>query len=165
VRYEPAAAISHQEPTTVRGMLVRRFRYGTAGARLARRHPDYFVTWVIHPRPPLRNTRGLARYASTYLPLPVVIAALRTRRRGLRAGLLMLLLAPALEDWRERSSDLDPLRWTALWLADDAAYGAGVWTGCLRAGSLRALTPRLSTRRWRKRLAELLPGHAPARTE
>jgi hypothetical protein len=30
-----------------------------------------------------------------------------------------------------------------LTLADDAAYGAGVWLGCVRTRSVRALLPRL----------------------
>jgi len=40
--------------------------------------------------------------------------------------------------------DLDPLRAGALALLDEASYGAGVWLGCVRARSLRALLPRLA---------------------
>ena len=39
---------------------------------------------------------------------------------------------------------LDPARFAALALADDAAYGAGVWWGCLRDRSFRALLPSLT---------------------
>lgn len=41
-----------------------------------------------------------------------------------------------------RSGLVDTLAIGALAVADDAAYGAGVWLGCIRAGRLRALLPR-----------------------
>ena len=37
---------------------------------------------------------------------------------------------------------LNVITWTAAVLADDAAYGAGVWSGSLKHGHLRAITPR-----------------------
>jgi mycofactocin glycosyltransferase len=40
-----------------------------------------------------------------------------------------------------RRPPLDPLRWTACSLADDLAYSVGVWRGCVRGRSLRALRP------------------------
>ncbi|MCK9247361.1 MAG: mycofactocin biosynthesis glycosyltransferase MftF [Solirubrobacteraceae bacterium] len=38
---------------------------------------------------------------------------------------------------------LDPIRWTLAGLVDDAAYGAGVWVGAVRARAPRALLPTL----------------------
>jgi mycofactocin glycosyltransferase len=60
-------------------------------------------------------------------------------RRALIAG----TVAAALLDWRP--GDLDPVRYAALHVLDDAAYGAGVWVGCLRhrtAEPLLGIRPR-----------------------
>lgn len=74
--------------------------------------------------------------------LPLVLQrAWRTRR----AVVLGLLALPALDEWRRRAPDLDPLRWTALALLDDAAYGIGVYWGCIRAGEVAPLIPALSS--------------------
>ncbi len=56
----------------------------------------------------------------------------RTRRAAALA-----LVTPALHQWWSSRADLDPVRYAALHVADDVAYGAGVW-----AGSVRARTPR-----------------------
>jgi hypothetical protein len=60
---------------------------------------------------------------------------------------------PALADlWRDRrGTGLDPLRYVALHLADDLAYGTGVWAGCVRERTVAPLVPDL--RSW--------PGRAP----
>ena len=85
--------------------------------------------------------RWLARATTrTWLPLAVLAA---TSSRRARRVLGVAVVAPALLEWRERRPDLDPARWTAACALDDAAYCAGVWTGCLRVGSLRALVPRV----------------------
>ena len=55
-----------------------------------------------------------------------------------------LLAAPPLLDWWQRRPALDPLRWTALRLFDDAAYGAGLWWGCWRHRTLRPVRPATS---------------------
>ena len=39
VRYAPSVTVAHREPTSWRGTLARRVRYGTSAAPLARRHP------------------------------------------------------------------------------------------------------------------------------
>jgi hypothetical protein len=41
-------------------------------------------------------------------------------------------------------SDAAAARCAAVSLLDDAAYGAGLWAGCLRARSVRALLPTVS---------------------
>jgi hypothetical protein len=64
-------------------------------------------------------------------------------RRGRRIAAAALLV-PAAVEYRRLRPDLDPLRWTILRTADDLAYGAGVWAGCLRHRSFAALRPRLS---------------------
>ncbi len=103
---------------------------------------------------------GLGRYLSQFAA-PVLIAglALRGRRRwGRRAALASLLLAPALTPARSpaRTTGLDPARRAAARLGDDIAYGAGVWTGCVRE---RTFTPLLPAIAWRPlRIAPAAPG-------
>lgn len=69
-------------------------------------------------------------------------------RGASRSGRLrLLLLAPPLLEWLRRRPDVGPVSWTALRLADDAAYGAGVWWGCWRRRTLRPVLPsRVSPR-------------------
>jgi hypothetical protein len=38
---------------------------------------------------------------------------------------------------------MDPISWTLLAIGDDVAYGAGVWTGAVRARTVAPLTPRV----------------------
>ena len=118
----------------------------TAAARLSRSLP------VSRPLPlaaelvgggALAAGRALGEALSRpYAPLalPVLLAAGR-RGRGLAAAALLL---PAAAEYRWARPELDPVRWTLLRAADDLAYGAGVWAGCLRERSLAALRPRVS---------------------
>jgi mycofactocin system glycosyltransferase len=75
---------------------------------------------------------------------PALVLALLHRRT--RMGALSALLAPALHDWAGESGGLDPLRYVALHVADDLAYGGGVWWGCWKARTIRPLLPRISVR-------------------
>ena len=79
--------------------------------------------------------------------------------RRLRPAIAVAVLVPPLAGWVRRRPALDPARWLLLWLADDLAYGTGVWRGCLAERSGRALLPELS-----RGAAGLggLPGSAPA---
>lgn len=81
---------------------------------------------------------GLGR-ASTMLAAPALVA-LATRRRGALCASALALL-PAVVDWVRQRPDLDIPRWVAASLADDVAYGAGVWLGCLRSDSFGPLVP------------------------
>ncbi|MCX4530891.1 mycofactocin biosynthesis glycosyltransferase MftF [Streptomyces sp. NBC_01669] len=72
---------------------------------------------------------------------PVALPALLTGRRG-RVAVALVLLARL----RGRPWALDPMTWCAAGLADDLAYGAGVWWGALRARTAVPLLPDLSTR-------------------
>jgi mycofactocin system glycosyltransferase len=85
---------------------------------------------------------SLAQYTAMYaLPLLPAVS-LRARR----PWPLALLALPALDGWWRRRPRLDPIRWTALWLADDAAYGAGVYWGCVKTASVEPLIPARSAR-------------------
>ena len=84
---------------------------------------------------------GLGR-ASTMVAWPGLLALAAGGRRGRRAAAL-LVLAPPVVDWVRQRPDLDLPRWIAASVADDVAYGAGVWTGCLRVRTLGPLVPTL----------------------
>jgi mycofactocin glycosyltransferase len=74
----------------------------------------------------------------------LVVAALR----GRRAAVALLVLAPPSVEWWRRRPEVGPLRWLLASIADDLAYGAGVWTGCVRSRTLGPLLPTLRIR-WR----------------
>lgn len=82
---------------------------------------------------------GLARAWS-----PALVAALCWRRT--RRAAALALLAPAVGDWLVERGALDPTRYVALHVADDVAYGSGVWLGCLKARTVAPLVPRVALR-------------------
>lgn len=63
-----------------------------------------------------------------------------------RPALVAAAGLPAVLDWRKDRPALGPLRFVVLRLLDDLAYGAGVWAGCTRTRSIRALLPRFTGR-------------------
>ncbi len=75
---------------------------------------------------------------------PGLLMALVPRRT--RRAAAVALLAPAWADWRDNSGGLDPLTFAALHVADDVAYGVGVWKGCVAGRTLRPLLPRIALR-------------------
>ena len=75
---------------------------------------------------------------------PLALAAALVSKRARRA-LAAAILVPALIEYVQKRPDLDPACWIALRALDDGAYGAGVWAGCLRAGSFAALRPDLTS--------------------
>lgn len=78
----------------------------------------------------------------TWWPAALAAAAMSTRARR---ALVAAAIVPALLEWRERRpAGMDPARFVVAKLADDVAYGAGVWAGCVRARSLAALLPDLA---------------------
>ena len=92
--------------------------------------------------PPCPSLAGLARAWS-----PALLLGLAFRRTRTASALALVL--PALGDWVPNRDALDPLRFAALHVADDAAYGAGVWAGCARERTVVPLVPRIS---WRSRV-------------
>ena len=146
---------------TVAGLLTRRPLIAGAG----------FLTSVLTMRRTLRRagvpTDGLAaamldathqtwlgigRYA-TQFAAPALAGFLltpggngRARRWGRRAAAASLLLGPPLNTWRRRRPDLDPTRFVLGHLADDLAYGAGVWTGSFREHTTVAIRPVIAWR-------------------
>jgi hypothetical protein len=68
-----------------------------------------------------------------------VVVAVFVRRS--RLPLAAAAMVPALLDWLERRGPLDPVRYVALRIADDVAYGTGAWMGAVEQRSIGALAP------------------------
>jgi mycofactocin system glycosyltransferase len=80
----------------------------------------------------------------TWWPLVIPTAVVFPR---LRLPAAALILAPPLLDWADRRPPLDPVRYVAARLLDDAAYSIGVWQGCARHRTLRPLLPVIGSGR------------------
>jgi hypothetical protein len=89
----------------------------------------------------LRGGLALARALRRAWPPAAVLLAVVSRRS--RPALAAAVVVPGLLEWLDRRPRLDPARFLALRLADDLAYAAGVWAGCARERSARALLPDL----------------------
>jgi mycofactocin glycosyltransferase len=76
------------------------------------------------------------------LAIPAAIAFPRLRR-----PVAALILLPPLLDWADRRPPLDPARYVAARLLDDAAYSLGVWHGCLKRRTIKPLLPVVGGRR------------------
>jgi mycofactocin system glycosyltransferase len=112
-----------------------------------------------------RTWLGMGRYACQF-GAPVLAAALvtpgragRGRRWARRAAAVSLLLGPPLTAWYARRRSLDPVRYVLGQLADDAAYGAGVWAGALRARTLAPVCPAIA---WRPLRGNVPPRRSPS---
>ncbi len=82
---------------------------------------------------------GIARaVARVWWPLATLLALIRPRTRPL---IVATFLGPTLLDWIRGSRPAGLVRSLALRLADDLAYGTGVWQGVLRASDATSLTP------------------------
>ncbi|MDQ6696992.1 MAG: mycofactocin biosynthesis glycosyltransferase MftF [Actinomycetota bacterium] len=81
---------------------------------------------------------------------PIALVAARHSRRARRVAMAALL--PLVLEWWQIRPAVDPVRWVSVRTADDVAYGAGVWVGCVRERSFAALRPELTN--W--------PGQRPA---
>ena len=90
---------------------------------------------------------GMGRAVGVLAGPVVVIGILRRWRwTATAAGLAAL---PPLVDWWRRRPPLDPVRWSLASMADDAAYGLGVWRGCFAARSFGPLVPSIRIGRGR----------------
>ena len=191
VRFDPSVSVLHHEPTSWTQLLVRRFRYGTSAAELAKRHPGKLAPVVLNPWACALAIATLgghlrvggllagvrfARSGSASLPEGLsrvelfresLVGAVKMtlasghvlamfapglllaglRPRSTRRASALLLLGPPTLDWLQQRPKLDPLRWAFLSLCDDAAYGLGVWAGCVRHRTLEPIVPRWERRR------------------
>ncbi|HMG40730.1 MAG TPA: mycofactocin biosynthesis glycosyltransferase MftF [Acidimicrobiales bacterium] len=76
---------------------------------------------------------------------PLTLALFLGWRRA-RPALVAAAVVPALVEHREARPDLGIAAFTALRLADDVAYGTGVWAGCITRRDLTALLPAFAGR-------------------
>jgi len=145
-----AAASGHPEAAAV--------VTGTSTALLARRLarvtgeawpiPAGSAAWRLAVAQAAGGTLAAARplgsaICRTWWPVAVP-AAIAIRR--LRLPLAALVLAPPLLDWLDRRPPLDPARYVAARVLDDAGYSAGVWQGCVERRTVRPLLPALRGR-------------------
>ena len=75
----------------------------------------------------------------TWWPFALVLALFS--RRGRRVALAAIVL-PSLTKWFATKPKVDPVSYCALKLADDVAYGTGVWKGVIATRDLGALAPK-----------------------
>jgi hypothetical protein len=112
---------------------------------------------------------GLGRVL-TQFAAPALLAVIAVRGRssgaklaGRRAAAASLLLGPPLTTWAARRPALDPVRFTVAHIADDIAYGLGVWTGSLRSCTTVPLRPVISGRMLRVDTSVGRRTHRPTR--
>jgi mycofactocin glycosyltransferase len=75
---------------------------------------------------------------------PVGALALVTSRRScLARAAAVSMLAPVALEWLRHPPDFDPLRYAALRLLEDAAYGSGVIASAVAAGVVQPVLPRI----------------------
>lgn len=77
---------------------------------------------------------------------PAACVALVVGPRPLRRAVAAAFVVPPLLGWRA-GRGVDPVSWLVLATADDLAYGAGVWAGCVRERTVAPLLPDLSAGR------------------
>jgi mycofactocin system glycosyltransferase len=97
---------------------------------------------------------GAGRYSTQFAApaLAITIAAggsSARRRWGRRAAAASLLLGPPVTAWVARRPALDPVRFVLGQLAEDIAYGAGVYAGCARSRTAAPVLPAISWRPFR----------------
>jgi mycofactocin glycosyltransferase len=85
----------------------------------------------------------------------------RTTRICRRVALASLALGPPVAEWLRSRPRLDPARFTLCYLADEAAYGAGVYRGALAGRIAAPLLPRIAWRPLPRPARRRLPGEQP----
>jgi mycofactocin system glycosyltransferase len=95
--------------------------------------------------------RWCGQFAAPVLLLALARPGGRTTRTrwGRRLAAASLLAGPPLADWagqRDAAGRPGPVRFTARALADQAAYGAGVYAGCLRERIISPVLPAVSVK-------------------
>jgi mycofactocin system glycosyltransferase len=99
----------------------------------------------------LGTGRWCGQFAAPVLLLALARPGGRTARTrwGRRLAAASLLAGPPLADWaaqRDAGGRPGPVRFTARALADQAAYGAGVYAGCLRERMISPVLPAVSVK-------------------
>lgn len=166
VRYEPAAQVAHDHRTEPRAWLARRVYYGRTAAQIAKRHPG-------NARPLHVSPWTTAAYAALLTGRPRGAAAILAAATALLArdvppkAAIELATVGSLRSGRVVADALSRHWWPLallyprtrlaflkppLALADDLAYGTGVWLGCLQHRTLDPLLPAKGWKLVRRRL-------------
>ena len=82
-----------------------------------------------------------ATITRAWWPLALVVALVFRRSRSI---VVAAATVPPLLDWLAGRTSLDPVRYVALRVADDVAYGAGLWIGVIEHRQIGALTPKFT---------------------
>ena len=75
----------------------------------------------------------------TWWPIALLLSLCSRRARRVTCAAIVL---PSLMAWFTKKPKVDPVSYCALKLADDVAYGTGVWKGVIATRDLGALTPK-----------------------
>lgn len=73
---------------------------------------------------------------------PVTLAAVLASSRARRL-VAAAVVATYVDEWRQERTTLGLAPWCVLRLADDVAFGTGIWVGCVRNRTVRPLVPDL----------------------
>jgi mycofactocin system glycosyltransferase len=161
VRYEPASQVAHAHRTNAWSWLARRVYYGRTAAPLAKRHPGnarplHVSPWTTAAWAALALRRPWLTAGTMAVSVGLLARELPPRTAAEVAGLGTLRAGPVFADALRRFywplAPLRPKLFAAaaithpLTLADDLAYGAGVWIGCVEH---RTIDPLLPSRGWR----------------
>ena len=169
-----AAPLARRHPGQVPPLVLQAWPAAAVAALLARRPVAALAAygagtgqlirllhgWDVPPRGVLRPMAdsvlqtwlGAGRWTIQYA-LPVAAASLarpggRTARTrlGRRLAVASLLAGPPLAEWRRIRPALPPASFSLAYLADEAAYGAGVYRGVLAEKLLSPLVPVVAWR-------------------
>ena len=146
----PAGPAAHHRA----GRLRRRHRpAGLAAARLGHRRPGRAradgrvrAAHLARRRPVERPVRAPGRRGRPRLARRAARPRRGPRQPGRRLALAALLAGAPAAAWLRGRPRLDPVRFTLAYLADEAAYGAGVYRGALDERLADPLLPRLAWR-------------------
>ncbi len=75
----------------------------------------------------------------TWWPIALLLSLCSRRARRVACAAIVI---PSLTKWFAKKPRIDPVTYCALKLADDVAYGTGVWKGVIATRDLGALTPK-----------------------
>lgn len=155
---------------TVAALLARRPALAAAAFAGALASTGYWLRRADVPRAGLTKataaaTRqtwlGLGRYGTQFAVPLLAVGVAASGRWPRRAAIASLLLGPPLTAWAEGPRTLDPATFTLGRIADDIAYGLGVWSGCANARTIAPIRPLIAWRPLRIDPPRSKPGEEP----